>query len=136
MDFKEYLKKYNAQKKINKLVQLYKNKKIAIYGAGQFARTIFENYDLSKLNIVGIADLKFEDPQNRDFFGLNCIEPKMLGTIDCDIILIANYDYDRFLTILDDHILYLTKNDSVTVRPLIKLNFRDIFITKGAKNGI
>lgn len=127
MDFKEYLKKYNAQDKINKLARRYKNKRIAIYGAGQFARAIFEEYDLSGLNIIAIADLKFEDAENRDFFGLNCIKPKDLGTIDCDVILIANYDYDRFLTILDDHILYLTKNDSVTVRPLIQLGFKDLW---------
>ena len=36
MNFQEYLKIYNAQSKINKLAKRYKNKKIAVYGAGQF----------------------------------------------------------------------------------------------------
>jgi hypothetical protein len=37
MNFQEYLKIYNAQSKINKLAKRYKNKKIAVYGAGQFS---------------------------------------------------------------------------------------------------
>ena len=127
MDLKKYLEIYNAQKKIDKLAKLYKNKKIAIYGAGQFSREIFENYDLSKLNIVAIADIKFKDKNKRDFYNLNCIIPEDLGIIDCDIILIANFDYDYFLTQLDDKFLYQTKNEKIEVRPLIKLSFKDLF---------
>lgn len=129
MDFIEYLKIYNAQFKINKLAKKYKNKKVAIYGAGQFAYAIFENYDLSKLNIVAVADLKFEDKNKREFFGYNCISPNELGTLDCDAILIANFDYGFFLSMLDNHILYRTKNQNVEVRPIIRPDFRDLFIT-------
>ena len=130
MDFKEYLIIYNAQEKINKLAKRYKNKKIAIYGAGQFAYAIFENYDLSKLNIVAIADLRFEDTEKRHFFGLNCITPAELGHLDCDVILIANFDYNFFLTMLDDHILYLTPNQNIEVRPIIRPTFKDLFLKK------
>ena len=130
MDFKEYLRIYNAQEKINKLAKRYRNKKIAIYGAGQFAYEIFKNYNLSKLNIIAIADLRFEDIEKREFFGFNCIAPKELGHIDCDVILIANFDYSHFLTILDDHILYLTSNQNIEVRPLIRPTFKDLFLKK------
>ena len=126
-NFKEYLEEYNTQEKIDKLAKKYKNKKIALYGAGSFCKVIFENYDMTKLNIVAIADAKFEDEKNKKFFNLNCIEPKELGTFDCDVILISNYDYNMFLTILDDQILYLTKNENIEVRPLIKLTFKDLF---------
>lgn len=129
MDFKDYLQKYHAQEKINKLAKLYKNKKIALYGAGEFCLTIFENYDLSKLNIIAIADKKFESDNNATFFDLKCVPPKELGQIDCEVILIANLDYQYFLTLLDDHILYLTKNENIPIRPLIKLNFHDLFLT-------
>lgn len=130
MDFKEYLKTYNAQEKINKLAKRYKNKKIAIYGAGQFAHAIFEDYDLSKLNIIAVADMKFEDEAKRNFFRLNCIPPKDLGALDCDVILIANFDYDQFLTVLDDHVLYLTPNANKEIRPLIRPTFMDLFFKR------
>ena len=126
-NFKEYLEEYKTQEKIDKLAKKYKNKKIALYGAGSFCKVIFENYDMTKLNIVAIADAKFEDDKNKSFFGLNCIEPKELGALDCDVILISNYDYNMFLTMLDDQILYLTKNENIEVRPLIKLTFKDLF---------
>ena len=130
MDFEEYLKTYNAQKKIDKLAKRYKNKRIAIYGAGQFARTIFEKYDVSKLNIIAVADIKFEDENQRNFFNYNCVPPDDLGILDYDVLLIANFDYKMFLTKLDDHILYQTKNAGVEIRPLIKLSFKDIFLKK------
>lgn len=127
MDFKQYLETYNAQAKINQLAKRYKNKKIIIYGAGQFSREIFDNYDLSKLNIIAVADKKFTDEKNRSFYNLNCIPPEEMGKIDCDVILIANFDYDFFLAQLDDNFLYKTKNENVEIRPLIKLTFKDLF---------
>ena len=128
MNFAEYLETYDAQKKIDKLSKRYKNKKVAIYGAGQFAQILFEKYDLSSLNIVAVADMKFKDENKRKFFGLNCIPSDDLGIVDCDVILIANFDYAFFLTQLDDKILYRTKNENVEVRPLIKLTFRDLYL--------
>ena len=98
MDFLNYLQKYNAQEKINKLAKKYKNKRVVIYGAGQFAKTAFENYDLSKLNIVAIADKKFEQEGEHHFFN-----------------------------ILDESILYGSKNAAVEIRPLINLEFKDLF---------
>ena len=130
MNFQEYLKIYDAQSKINKLAKRYKNKKVAVYGAGQFAYEIFNNYDLSKLNIIAVADLRFEDETKRQFFGYNCIPPEELGQLDCDLILIANFDYNYFLTVLDDHILYLTPNQNIEIRPLIRLSFKDLFLKK------
>lgn len=130
MNYKEYLSLYNTQDKINKLAKRYKNKKIAIYGAGEFAQAIFQNYNLSKLNIKAVADIKFKNKEEQDFFGYNCISPEQLGTYDCDVILIANYDYKYFLTLLDDHILYLTPNKNIEIRPLFRLTLKDIFFNK------
>ena len=130
MDFREYLEKYDAQAKINTLAKRYKNKKIAIYGAGQFAQEIFENYDVSELNIFAVADKKFENPSKRKFLEYNCIPPEELGTIKCDVILIANFDYDFFISLLDNQILYMQPNSNIEVRPLIKLTFKDLFLKK------
>lgn len=128
MEFIEYLKKFNAQEKIDKCARLYKNKKVVIYGAGQFSTVIFENYDLSKLNIIAVADKKFEKEGEHEFFGLNCIRPDDIKTMDFDVILISNFEYRQFIQILDRQILYGTKNASKTIRPLIKLDFKDIFL--------
>lgn len=127
MDFLNYLKKYNAQEKINKLAKKYKNKRVVLYGAGQFAKTAFENYDLSKLNIVAIADKKFEQEGKHYFFNINCVKPYDLKKLDYDVILIANFDYKMFADILDESILYGSKNAAVEIRPLINLEFKDLF---------
>lgn len=129
MDFKEYFEEFDAQAKIDKLAKRYKNRKIALYGAGQFATILFENYDLSKLNIVAVADIKFENPETeRNFFGLNCITPDEIRDFDCNLILISNFDYNFFLRYLDDELLYRSKNAGVEIRPLILLGFRDLFL--------
>lgn len=130
MEFKEYLKVYNTQEKIDKLAKKYKNKRIVLYGAGQFSQCIFENYDLSKLNIVGVADKIFEDDKTHKFYNLNCIKPADLRTMDYDVILITNFDTKHFLNIIDEAILYGSKNAGVEVRAFIKLTFKDIFLTK------
>ncbi len=129
MDFKEYFEEFDAQAKIDKLAKRYKNRKIALYGAGQFATILFENYDLSKLNIVAVADIKFENPETeRNFFGLNCITPDEIRDFDCNLILISNFNYNFFLRYLDNELLYRSKNAGVEIRPLILLGFRDLFL--------
>ena len=60
MNILGYFKSVHAQRQINKLARKYKNKKIVIYGAGEYFQILKNNFDLSKLNIVGIADKKFE----------------------------------------------------------------------------
>ncbi len=52
----DYLKNIDIQKKIDKYTKKYKGKKVVIYGAGKLSDYIFQNYDLSKLNIVAVAD--------------------------------------------------------------------------------
>ena len=125
MNFKKYLELFDAQKKIDKLSKRYRNKKVAIYGAGQFFNEIFQNYDLSKLNIVAVADKKFEDESKKGFFGLNCIKPSELGNIDCDAILISNFNYLFFNKLLNEEILFMSKNADIEIKPLIKLEIGD-----------
>ena len=59
MDFLEFFRKENAQKQIDKLARKYKNRKIVLYGAGIYARCLIENYDISKLPIIGVSDRSF-----------------------------------------------------------------------------
>ena len=122
----EYLNKYETQKRINKLSKKYKRKRIVLFGAGQFAQVLFQNFDLSQLNIIAISDKKFEQEGVQEFFGLNCVKPNDLKKMTYDVILISNLDYKKFVNILDEKILYGTENAGVEIRPLINLDFKNI----------
>lgn len=83
----EYLQKVGEQNFINKLAKKYKNKKIILYGAGLVAKILVKNFDLSKFNIVGIADRRFETSGEQEFLGYKTIKPTELNSIDCEVIL-------------------------------------------------
>lgn len=87
-DYSEYYKKIKIDKKIKELAKKYKNKKIVIYGAGQMSKILFENYDLSGLNIKYICDRSFEERKNEKFYGYSCIPPSDLEKKDYDVILV------------------------------------------------
>ncbi len=67
-EIREYLISRNFQQKIDKLAQKYKDKKVMIYGASMAFDVIRENYDLSGLNIIGIADIRFSDGEQTDVY--------------------------------------------------------------------
>ncbi len=116
----------NTEKRIAKLVKKYKNKKIAIYGAGSFSQEIFRNYDLSALNIVAIADLKFNDETQKHFYNLKCIIPEELAILDCNVILIANEDFLYFYRIVKN-IVENTKNNNVLIDSFVDNSYNNPF---------
>lgn len=83
------LQKKNFQKKIDKLVKEYDNKRVLIYGAGTFFDDINNNYDLSKLNIVAISDRKFSE--ETEYKGFKAIPPERINQENPDIVLIAMF---------------------------------------------
>ena len=85
MSFEEQLQEINAQKKIDKLAKKLKNKKVLIYGAGEYSTAIFNNYDLSKINIVAIVDKIFEQNNNGEVFGYKSLAPREIKNIDFGI---------------------------------------------------
>lgn len=117
--FETFLDKQRAQEKINKLAKKYKNKRIVIYGAGEYTRCLFKNYDLSKLNVVAIADKRFEEDKVHEFYSLNCIKPEILKEFDCDAIFISNFKYTNIYDFLTEELLKCSKNKNIEIRPLI-----------------
>ena len=107
------------QNLIDKIAKRYKNKKIIVYGAGSFSQAIFENCDLSKINIVGIVDKKFESQQNTSFYGFECFSPTVLKNSDFDLVLICNKDFLYFKAIVKN-ILKNTKNSRVKILSVFK----------------
>ncbi|MBQ6516359.1 hypothetical protein IJI31_04190 [bacterium] len=63
-----YLHKYNFEKTLPKLVNTLKNKKVVIYGADDFFKLIYKNFDLSKLNIIGVTGENCENHLNNEVF--------------------------------------------------------------------
>ena len=104
-DFKEYLEKKKAQKAIDKIAQKYKDKKIILYGAGFFASDLISNYDLSKLNVVAVADMKFQDNTEGDFHGYKKVGPYDLLEMDFDLLLITTWDDEPVKDFLNDDLL-------------------------------
>ena len=90
--FVNILKVAKFGKQIEKMAKKYKNKKIVIYGAGQFFQCIKDNYDLSSLNIVAVSDRKFLERKALTYdesIGFNTISPESIFDIEPDIVLIS-----------------------------------------------
>lgn len=97
-DWLEYFEYIGQQKKIDKLAKKYKNKKILIYGAGMILETLIENYDLSKLDIIGVSDRKFECEQS--FMGYKAIPSSEIGKMKPDVVMVSLYKMDKSNTAL------------------------------------
>lgn len=86
-DWIEYFDKINEQKYLNKMAKKLKDKKVLLYGAGMISEVLLENYDLSKFNIVGISDKRFERSGEREFHGMTAIKPEEITDENADAIL-------------------------------------------------
>ncbi|OGH95890.1 MAG: hypothetical protein A2039_03185 [Candidatus Melainabacteria bacterium GWA2_34_9] len=84
--------------KILKLKTIYKNEKIVFYGAGIFAQELFENFDFSALNVLGIIDRDYGKKGNKianyEIFFFDEIE-----TLKPDIIVstVLNHSKDKII---------------------------------------
>ena len=96
----EYFNVINEQKYIDKLAKKYKNKKILLYGAGLVSDVLFENFDMSKLNIVGISDKRFEGFNEEKYFEIKTYKPDEIKDLDFDILLVALKNYKFMKSIL------------------------------------
>lgn len=93
--YKNLLEKENFQEKIDNLANKYSScNNIVIYGAGLLSTVIFDNYDLSKLNITCITDLKFFVYDDiKEFKGYKAISPFDINFNDYDLILVTVVDF-------------------------------------------
>ena len=121
MDYLQFYKEINVQKQINKLAKKYKNQKIIVYGAGLMSRILFQNFDLSCLNIVGVADSKYTKNSTESFWGHKTINPAELKDFDFDVILIAVKEKKKILENVKYNILINTKNEDKEVKSFLEL---------------
>lgn len=120
-NFKEYLKKKKAQNVIDKFATEYENKKIVIYGADLFAGDLFRNYDLSKLNIIGVADKTFQDNTEGNYYDYPKLSPDDLLGTDFDLLLIIAYDDTEIKRFLKKE-LFQGKSIKFKIKTLINLS--------------
>ena len=120
MNILNYFKAVHAQRQINKLARKYKNKKIVIYGAGEYFQILKNNFDLSKLNIVGIADKKLETSKDSNSTSYLALAPDELKDFDFDVILVALYDDTSLCDYLEYQLLINTENEGKPVRSIIE----------------
>jgi len=123
-EFKEYLEHTKFDKYLKKLNGKLKNKKIIIYGAGSFFHYIKDNYDLSKLNIIGISDLKFEpEEEGKDYLGYKIIPKNKMREYNADCVLVAVLEY---ISVIEDFELNIFKNTKTRVYPLARIPFWEL----------
>lgn len=79
----------NFSKHYDKLCQKLSQKSVIFYGAGLMFDYFYKNYDLSRLNVVGIADKKFEINNVKSYKNVPAITPQNLKNIKADCILIT-----------------------------------------------
>lgn len=120
MNILDYLKAVHAQRQINKLARKYKNKKIVIYGAGEYFQILKNNFDLSNLNIVGIADKKFETSKDSNPTQYLALAPEELKEFDLDVILVALDDDTSLCDYLEYQLLINTENEGKPVRSIVE----------------
>jgi len=88
----KYLEEIKFQKRVDQLLKKYKNKKVMIYGAGVFFDTIWENYNLKSLDIIGISDIKFDD--NGEYKGFKTFAPESIKSQNSDVVILMLYQSD------------------------------------------
>ena len=123
-----FLNKINSEdfkSNLNHILTELKDKKVVIYGTGAGFQYLRENGLLNDLNIVAIADKKFEDctkkiPENYCNFKL--ISPKEIRNEVFDFILITNENSSRIISSLKNSI---TINISQKTKAMFAENFVD-----------
>ena len=88
----ERLIEFRAEKQYKKLIKKYKDKRVILYGAGEFFEIYKKTFDLSQFNIIAVTDKNFSDIQEPvfdDSLGYNVISPYYLHKLKPDIVLIS-----------------------------------------------
>ena len=125
LEIKELLKKKNVQKRIDYFSKKYKDKKIIIYGAGMLASILFENYDLSGLNIIAVADYKFTESDEL-FMGIKTISLQDIPKINPDFIILTVLEVNKSIKFINKNIFI--NNEKILIKSILKKNFLINFV--------
>ena len=87
--WEQVFKELNFAKHYEKLCKKLYGKKVLLYGAGLMFDYFCQNYDLSKLNLAGIADKKFEINNKTTYNDLKAVKITDLKNTEFGCILIT-----------------------------------------------
>jgi len=117
----KYLEDVKFEKYLKRLNKKLKGKTVVIYGSGLMFQKANANYDLSKLNIIGISDRKYSDEQfGQEDLGYKIVPLDRIKEVSPDYVLLAT---QRFLSILDDFRNVRFKDTGIKVLPLVDKPF-------------
>jgi len=120
-----HLHNYKFEKTLPQLIKKLKGKKVVLYGAGAFLQTINKYYDLSGLNIIGIADKKYEkENKEEEFLGYKTYSPDKIKELNPDYVVVSTKYYIDLIINLYDNIL---KDTKIKIKPLVKRSFWTLF---------
>lgn len=83
-------------------------------------KTLFENFDFSKLNIIAICDNKYKTNSEERFFAYKTINPKELTTLDYDVIFVNLRKNNTFINKIKYRLIINSKNENKQVKALIE----------------
>lgn len=116
-----FLYKNKFNKTFPRLVKKLKNKKVVLYGAGIFLETINKYFDLTQLNIIGIADKKYSIVNNKEaFLGYKTYHPSEILDLKPDYVLISTKFYVSIFEFLHFDLL---PGSNIKIKPLVQKNF-------------
>ena len=123
-DLREHLEYIKFEKYLNKLNKKLKNKSVIIYGSGSLFQYIKEHYDLSKLNITGVSDMKFTpEMEGQEFLGYKIIPKDKMTQYNPDVVLVSTLKY---VSIIEDFELNIFNKTKTRVYPLARIPFWDL----------
>lgn len=120
-----YLDSFKFEKTLPKLIKKLKNKKVVFYGAGIFLELVKKYYDLSDLDVIAIADKKFEfHGDNEEFLGYKVISPDEILNVKPDYVVVTTKMY---MKVVEDLYCNMLKGTKIKLKPLVKKPFMTLF---------
>lgn len=100
--YNAFLKENNFSSKLEQWSKAYKGKKIVLYGCGLLFDEIVNSYDInSKLNIIGVCDVRYEADKPENYRGFVTLKPSELPNTDFDVIIFTVFDHLTCLNYLN-----------------------------------
>ena len=116
-----YLFQFDFNKTLPKLIKKIKGKSVILYGATTFLELIKKYFNLSELNIIGVADRKFlNHEENEEFLGYKKFSPDEIKSLKPDYVLVATKYY---VNIVEDLYYDTLKGTKIKIKPLVKKDF-------------
>ena len=116
-----YLSEQKFDKTLPKLIKKLQGKSVLLYGAGVYFELINAYYDLSGLNIIGIADKRFQESDECEYFlGYKTYRPGEIVDIKPDYVLVTTKYY---IPLIENLYYKQIKGTGIKIKPLVKKSF-------------